>query len=41
MGDRSPKATNKHAAQKQAKTDGNRQKKNDAVAAKQAAKAKK
>jgi hypothetical protein len=41
MGDKSPKATNKHAAQKQAKTDTNRQKKNDVTAAKQAVKAKK
>ena len=38
MGDKSPKATNKQAAQKQAKTSSNTQKKNSAAAAKQAAK---
>ena len=39
MGDKSPKATNKKAAQNQAKTNTNTQKKNSAAAAKQAAKA--
>jgi hypothetical protein len=41
MGDKSPKATNKQAAQKQAKANANTQKKNNAAAAKQAVKAKK
>jgi hypothetical protein len=41
MGDKSPKATNKHAAQKQAKTNTNTRKKNDAAAAKQVVKTKK
>jgi hypothetical protein len=41
MGDKSPKATNKQAAQKQAKTNSKTQKKNVAAAAKQAVKAKK
>ena len=41
MGDKSPKATNKHAAQKQAKSTAGTQKKNTAIAAKQAVKAKK
>jgi hypothetical protein len=34
MGDKSPKATNKQAAQKQAKNNANTQKKNNAAAAK-------
>jgi hypothetical protein len=38
MGDKSPKANNKQASQKQAKTDSNQKKKNDATAAKQAPK---
>ena len=37
MGDKSPKATNKQAAQKQAKNNVNAQKKNSAAAAKQVA----
>ncbi len=41
MGDKSPKATSKQAAQKQAKANLNTQKKNTATAAKQAVKAKK
>jgi len=41
MGDKSPKATNKQAAQKQAKTNANTQKKSNAAAAKQAVKTKK
>ena len=41
MGDKSPKATNKQAAQKQAKANTNTNKKNTAAAAKQATKAKK
>ena len=41
MGDKSPKATNKKAAQKQANTNSNTQKKGNAAAAKQAGKAKK
>ncbi len=41
MGDKSPKATNKQAAQKQAKAKTNTQNKNSATAAKQAVKAKK
>jgi len=40
MGDKSPKATNKKAAQKQAKANTNMQKKSDATAAKQVVKAK-
>ncbi len=38
MGDKSPKATNKQAAQKQAKANTNTQKKNTAAAAKVPAK---
>ena len=41
MGDKSPKATNKQAAQKQAKANTNTQNKNKAAAAKQAVKGKK
>ena len=41
MGDKSPKATNKQAAQKQAKANTNTQKKSNAAAAKQAVKPKK
>lgn len=41
MGDKSPKATNKQAAQKQAKANSNTQKKNSAAAAKQPVKPKK
>ena len=41
MGDKSPKATNKQAAQKQAKANNNTQKKNTATAAKQVTKTKK
>lgn len=41
MGDKSPKATNKKAAQKKANTNTNTQKKNTAAAAKQAVKSKK
>ena len=41
MGDKSPKATNKQAAQKQAKANVNTKNKNSAAAAKQAVKAKK
>jgi len=41
MGDKSPKATNKQAAQKQAKNSANTQKKTNAAAAKQAVKPKK
>ena len=41
MGDKSPKATNKKAAQKQANTNSNTQKKSSAAAAKQAVKPKK
>jgi hypothetical protein len=41
MGDKSPKATNKQAAQKQAKANANTQKKNNAAAAKQVVKTKK
>ena len=37
MGDKSPKATNKHASQKQTKTTADAQKKQQAVAAKQTA----
>ena len=40
MGDKSPKATNKKAAQKQVKVDSNTQKRNAAVAAKQVGKGK-
>ena len=41
MGDKSPKATNKHASQKKAQANTNNQKKNNATAAKQAVKPKK
>jgi hypothetical protein len=41
MGDKSPKAVNKQATQKQTKTNSAAQKKNQAVAAKQAANKKK
>ena len=41
MGDKSPKATNKQAAQKQAKANTNTQKKSNAAADKQAVKTKK
>ncbi len=41
MGDKSPKATNKQAAQKQAKANTNQQKKSVALGAKQAVKPKK
>ena len=41
MGDKSPKATNKQAAQKNAKDAANTQKKNSVAAAKQANRAKK
>jgi hypothetical protein len=41
MGDKSPKATNKQAAQKQAKANASTQKKNNAAAAKQVVKTKK
>jgi hypothetical protein len=41
MGDKSPKATNKQAAQKQAKANSNTQKKQNAAAAKQPVKPKK
>ncbi len=41
MGDKSPKSTKKQAAQKQAKAGAAQQKKKDAEASKQAAKAKK
>ena len=41
MGDKSPKATNKQAAQKQAKANVNTKNKNSAAAARQAVKAKK
>ena len=41
MGDKSPKATNKQAAQKQAKANTNTQQKNNAAAAKQVVKTKK
>jgi hypothetical protein len=37
MGDKSPKAVNKHATQKQTKTNSVAERKNQAVAAKQAA----
>lgn len=40
MGDRSPKSTQKHAAQKQSKTDGVNQKKNALITAQQATKVK-
>ena len=41
MGDKSPKSTNKQAAQKQAKANANKQTKTNATAAKQAVKGKK
>jgi hypothetical protein len=41
MGDKSPKATNKQASQKQAKANANSTKKNSAAAAKQIVKTKK
>ena len=41
MGDKSPKSTNKQAAQKKAKAGASNQKKSNAAAAKQAVKAKK
>jgi hypothetical protein len=41
MGDKSPKAAQKHAAQKQLKADAAKQKKNSAASAMQAPKAKK
>jgi hypothetical protein len=41
MGDKSPKATNKHAAQKKALANTKMQNKNNAIAAKQAVNAKK
>jgi hypothetical protein len=41
MGDKSPKATNKHASQKKAQANTNTQKKNTAAAAKQVVKTKK
>lgn len=41
MGDKSPKATNKQANQKQAKANANTQKKGNAAAAKQVVKSKK
>ena len=41
MGDKSPKATNKQAAQKQAKANSNTQNKKNAAAAKQPVKPKK
>ena len=41
MGDKSPKATNKKASQKQANTKANTQKKSNATASKQAASGKK
>jgi hypothetical protein len=37
MGDKSPKAVNKHATQKQSKTNSAQQKKTQAIAAKQGA----
>ena len=37
MGDKSPKAVNKHATQKQAKANNDQQKKRQAIAAKQVA----
>ena len=37
MGDKSPKAATKHATQKQTKADNDRQKKQQAIAAKQVA----
>lgn len=40
MGDRSPKSAQKHAAQKQSKTDASNQKKNALITAQQATKAK-
>jgi hypothetical protein len=41
MGDKSPKAAQKHAAQKQVRADAAKQKKSNAASAKQAPKAKK
>ena len=41
MGDKSPKSVSKHASQKQAKVSGAKQKKQQAIAAKQAANKKK
>jgi hypothetical protein len=41
MGDKSPKAAHKHAAQKQLKADAARQKKNKAASARQVPKTKK
>ncbi len=41
MGDKSPKSTNKQAAQKQAKANASNQKKSNTAAAKQVVKAKK
>jgi hypothetical protein len=41
MGDKSPKATHKHAVQKQVRADAARQEKNKAVSAKQVQKTKK
>jgi hypothetical protein len=41
MGDKSPKATSKKAAQKQTKADSNTQRKNEAIDAKHVVKAKK
>jgi len=41
MGDKSPKATNKKAAQKQTKANTNQQKKGDAITAKQVVRPKK
>lgn len=40
MGDKSPKSTQKHAAQKQSKTDGINQQKNALIMSQQATKAK-
>jgi hypothetical protein len=37
MGDKSPKATNKHASQKKARNDSAAEKRNQAIAAKQSA----
>jgi hypothetical protein len=41
MGDKSPKATNKHASQKKAQASTNTKNKNNAIAAKQVVKGKK
>ena len=41
MGDKSPKATNKHATQKKAQANTNTKKKNNAIAAKQVVNTKK